>query len=308
MITKIKSPVAKFLLSLLLLFVSISFFYFPYTKVVRKINKKEGLETTRTYYSSIEYGSQTIGTFLLLLMVWIWRHDLDIDSLGIFSKKTNPFEEIEPTDELEINTADQSGPIEDLSKVKISKTSIIKDKLIEYIKKNGYVVSTYHLCYKLGINRNDAEELLFELASEGKIDINYAGKKTIFIDLDSIESLAINWYQNKIKKNQSIISISKFLTVRKMLEFDGLIETESHYHFIDVVDTPKSDNQSINLAKRKYKKLAYLSTNYNKPSNLILILIKPNLDACKTLSSTNKHFTIIDLPKSKLKAAQKRNT
>ena len=221
------------MLSLILTGIASCLFYFPYRKEVKMV--VSSIETTRHYYSLIEYGAQVIGTALLILVVWLWKKELGIHSLGPLSGKSIEDQLSPQSEENEqkgtFNTATGLGAAPDQAEA--LKGTELKRKIIELIQQRHHVGEGY-VSYKLEITSAYARKLLQELVNTGELAHSSFRDSGTYIDPEFYENKAIDWVVNRLRTQYpDLTRIYKFVKFAG-IEYDAVAETNDQIFFIEI--------------------------------------------------------------------------
>jgi DNA-binding transcriptional regulator YhcF (GntR family) len=182
-----------------------------------------------------------IGLFLLIMTIWIWRKELNINQFGFIGGN-----DIEPTDPVafqKLPTQDPtSGKIETSDK-EINKTTDfesyeakeLKNKLIANFMEMQYGLTNVKiLASKYGVSTHIIQRILFELMKENIVrrDTYPGSGKANFSYSASIENRAIDDYAKHLKIE--ILSDNRFVRISQRYEVDAIIRTSLMNYVIEV--------------------------------------------------------------------------
>lgn len=251
-------------------------YYFPQEIEIREtITQNPQVEITRNSNGIVEL-LHYIGLFCLVFMVWIWRDILKINQIGIIggSEPTPSLPDDVSKSLIDINDNRESGTLV-TSSLENTKINEQKNAILQVMEENyAQLTNVTILSSKLGLSRNQIEELLFQLQKEGKVrkDIFPGTLKANYSLKNSFVNWAIDKYvETVIKTNEKVLSDVRYFRIINKYDTDAIIETQSTTYIIEV----KSINKYIDskVIERGIKQLLSIEEDYKTSKALKLVLI-----------------------------------
>lgn len=286
--------------TLSVLFTGLSFlcFYFP-TKSITSVKYKDRHEKTIT---TEEDGTKLffnyIGLFLLIMSIWIWRKELNINQFGFISGN-----DIEPTapenlpkkplpdTPKTINPDNSENLIYNTTDFETLKVQELKNNIISYFKQRpDGLTNARILATKFGYSIYTIQRVLFELMKENIVrrDTYPGSGKANYSYSSSIENRAIDDFAKHL--NTEILSDNRYMRVSQRFEVDAIIQTSLMNYVIEV---KRMENISIKRVDDAIKQLLTVEEHIKlSPLKLVLIIATDQKTEMHTL---NEYQSIANL-------------
>ncbi len=273
-----KNKFWKSILSILFTGLSFLCFYFPTKSITSVVYKYYNEKTITIEDDGTKLFFNYIGLFLLIMAIWIWRKELNINQFGFIGGN-----DIEPTDPVNfpkqptldtlttINSDNSGKGTDKTTDFETFKAQELKNNIISYFKQrpDGLTNATI-LASKFGFSTHTIQRVLFELLKENIVrrDTYPGSRRANYTYSASIENRAIDDFSKHLKTK--ILSDNRYVRISQRFEVDAVIQTSLMNYVIEV---KRMDNILIKRVDDSVKQLMAVEEHIKlNPLKLVLII------------------------------------
>lgn len=222
--------IKKIILSTLLLLISTACFYLPNEYFA---------------YEGIPKMFEWIGLFFLIFVVWPWREDLGIKSLGGIEER------LAPQSEESIARKSKGEPDDEVQALRKQydkdRHEEAKSKILAYANKHGVIYSLNQLQVELGLSRPTLNLILYSLVKDNKLrkDEFKGGtryrSRIVYTPEDSYTNIAIDKLKSELGKYTKVLDDKRYLRIDHRYEIDAIImceDMEAHVEVRNISNVP----------------------------------------------------------------------